>query len=430
MSESIQHRTLLKHPVIASFLWMKWLRIRKFYYVGLVTYFLFVSLLTLLIMLEYGGCKIRPVENCSEDLDTSVLRVVVGVFVVLLFGLEVVQAAVSFKRYVASPENIGQNLILVLTAVLVLETNLSFEAGRHLAALLLVLTWMEFLIYFGLHPSRNTKVFMFYSVASSFCKFLLWYVFIIIAFALSFYIMFHTDYEGAESNEDYPFFDNIGSCLTKSMAMFVGELEFSDIPFTNNPISTIMFIAFIFFIVVVLMNLLKGLAVSDITIIRDEAEVLSLKSQVDLISYWESILLNDPYNFLTSWPRVLAALPSLSCCFWMRRIPGCESFVSRMTGGTKILLFFQCLPMKTATFYPNKRVPSCNPYKKRVRVEPESQHEDSPHLEVRRDILETAKMLILSQQRDEENNSNTTVLNKISELEAKIDNLLKSISGQ
>merc|ERR1712029_883353 len=114
----------------------------------------------------------------------------------------------------------------------------------------------------------------------------------------------------------------------------------------------------------------------------------------------------------------------------MRRIPGCESFVSRMTGGTKILLFFQCLPMKTATFYPNKRVPSCNPYKKRVRVEPESQDDSSPSLEVRKDILETAKMLILSQQRDEENNSNTTVLNKISELEVKIDNLLKSISGQ
>jgi hypothetical protein len=33
--------------------------------------------------------------------------------------------------------------------------------------------------------------------------------------------------------------------------------------------------------------------------------VLSLKSQVDLISYWESILLNDPYSFLTSWPKVM-----------------------------------------------------------------------------------------------------------------------------
>ena len=222
----------------------------------------------------------KLVENCSEELDTSVLRVVVGVFVVILFCLELVQVAVSFKRYIASLENIGQNLILVLTAVLVLETNLSFEAGRHIAALLIVLSWLMFLIYFGLHPSLNTKVFMFYSVASSFLKFLLWYVFVIIAFALSFYIMFHTDYEGSEPNDEYPFFDNIGSCLTKSMAMFVGELEFSDIPFTNNPISTIMFIAFIFFIVVVLMNLLNGLAVSDITIIRDEAEVLSLKSQV------------------------------------------------------------------------------------------------------------------------------------------------------
>merc|ERR1712155_256877 len=98
---------------------------------------------------------------------------------------------------------------------------------------------------------RRRMVFwtMFSREATSFCKFLLWYVFVIIAFALSFYIMFHTDYEGAESNEDYPFFDDIGSCMTKSLAMFVGELEFSDIPFTNNPISTIMFIAFIFFIV-------------------------------------------------------------------------------------------------------------------------------------------------------------------------------------
>ena len=430
MSESAQHRTLLKHPVISSFLWMKWQRIRKFFYVGLVFYFLFVASLTLLIMLDYGGCSIRPggdYQSCPQSLDTTVLRILVGVFVALLFGLEVVQVAVSFKRYVASLENIVQNTILLLTAILILDTNMTFQTGRHIAAVLIVGSWLMFLIYFGLHPSLNTKVFMFYSVATSFCKFLLWYVFVIIAFALSFYIMFHTDYEGAESNEDYPFFDDIGSCMTKSLAMFVGELEFSDIPFTNNPISTIMFIAFIFFIVVVLMNLLNGLAVSDITIIRDEAEVLSLKSQVDLISYWESILLNDPYNFLTSWPRLLASLPSLSCCYWVKRMPGCESVLSRLTGGTKILLFYQCLPLKTATFYPNKRVPSCNPYKKRVRVEPESQADFGPELEVRKDILETAKMLILDQQRDEKEDTSSEIIEKIRELEVKLDLILKSV---
>ena len=220
--------------------------------------------------------------------------------------------------------------------------------------------------------------------------------------------------------------DNFFS-LTKSLAMFVGELEFSDIPFSGNPISTVLFIAFIFFIVVVLMNLLNGLAVSDITIIRDEAEVLSLKSQVDLISYWESILLNDPYNFLTSWPKFLSSLPSLSCCFWVKKFPGCESFLSKVTGGTRILLFYECLPLKTATFFPNKRVYSCNPLKKRVRVEPERDQESIPGLEVRKDILENAKMLILQQQRENSEGQDSGLLAKISDLESKIDLILRSI---
>ena len=215
--------------------------------------------------------------------------------------------------------------------------------------------------------------------------------------------------------------------LTKSFAMFVGELEFSDIPFGSNPISTILFIAFIFFIVVVLMNLLNGLAVSDITIIRDEAEVLSLKSQVDLISYWESILLNDPYNFLTSWPKFLSSLPSLSCCFWVKKFPGCESFLSKVTGGTRILLFYECLPLKTATFFPNKRVYSCNPLKKRVRVEPERDQESIPGLEVRKDILENAKMLILQQQRENCDGRDGSLLAKISDLENKIDLILRTV---
>merc|ERR1740123_2730513 len=111
---------------------------------------------------------------------------------------------------------------------------------------------------------------MFYTVFVTFFQFLLWYSFFVIAFALSFYVMFHTDHKNGTKNVDYPFFDEIGTSLLKAAAMFVGELEFSDIPFTDNAISKILF---------VLMNLLNGLAVSDIGLIREEAEVLSLKSQ-------------------------------------------------------------------------------------------------------------------------------------------------------
>eukprot|EP00092_Neocalanus_flemingeri_P015698 GFUD01016992.1.p1 GENE.GFUD01016992.1~~GFUD01016992.1.p1 ORF type:complete len:970 (+),score=249.34 GFUD01016992.1:268-3177(+) len=431
MSESKQHRLLLKHPLISSFLWMKWQRIRSFYYFGLLFYFLFVVFLTTLIMLDYGGCSIQPaVANTQESKEaetcrsnTAALKVIVGVFIICLFIVEIMQIAVSFKRYFASPENLMQNLILLLSTILILDKNLDWEDKRHLAALVIVLSWLECLIYFGLHPSLNTKVFMFYSVVATFFKFLLWYVFFIISFALSFYIMFHTDHKGGEPNADYPFFDKIGPCLTKSFAMFVGELEFSDIPFTNNAISSILFIAFIFLIVVVLMNLLNGLAVSDIGLIREEAEVLSLKSQVDLISYWESILLNDPYNFLTSWPKFLAAMPSLSCCFWVKRVPGCQTFLSKITGGTRILLFYECLPFKTATFFPNKRTRSCNPYKKRVKVEPESHGGHVPGLEVRKDILENAKTLVLDRQRSEENDGQNKLMERMSDMDAKLSTL-------
>jgi len=229
--------------------------------------------------------------------------------------------------------------------------------------------------------------------------------------------MFHTDYKGSTPNPEYTFFDQPATCLTKTIGMFVGELEFSDIPFTTNPISSILFVAFIFLIVVVLMNLLNGLAVSDIGFIRDEAEVLSLKSQVDLISYWESILLNDPYNFLTSWPKYLAAIPSCSFCFWVKRLPGCESFLSKITGGTRILLFYECLPEKTASFFPNKRTHSCNPYMKRIKVE-----QSVAGLEVRKDILENAKNLVLERQREEENDQKK-LMQRIEMMDKKLSKL-------
>lgn len=37
-----------------------------------------------------------------------------------------------------------------------------------------------------------------------------------------------------EVNPEYKFFDEIGTCIVKTSAMFVGELEFSDIPFRKS----------------------------------------------------------------------------------------------------------------------------------------------------------------------------------------------------
>ena len=116
MSESRQHRALLKHPLISSFLWMKWQRIRSYYYFLLAAYAIFVLLLSALVLLEYGGCSIvaslvgnqtsgseeetEAASNCErKEVSTIVLRVLLGLFLVGLATVELVQMAVSIKRY-------------------------------------------------------------------------------------------------------------------------------------------------------------------------------------------------------------------------------------------------------------------------------------------------------------------------------------------
>ena len=72
--------------------------------------------------------------------------------------------------------------------------------------------------------------------------------------------------------------------MAKTTTMFVGELEFSDIPINLDsslaPLAYVYFLSFVFLIVVVLMNLLNGLAVSDTGIIRDKAEIFSYRYEV------------------------------------------------------------------------------------------------------------------------------------------------------
>jgi hypothetical protein len=84
------------------------------------------------------------------------------------------------------------------SALLVLDEGgqLDWEARRHLAAIMIVLSWSEFLILVGQHPSLSTNVTMLFTVVSTFFRFLLWYTLFIVAFAFSFYIMFHTDHPG------------------------------------------------------------------------------------------------------------------------------------------------------------------------------------------------------------------------------------------
>merc|ERR1711894_261343 len=118
---------------------------------------------------------------------------------ILLIGLivrEFVQLMASLKRYILSPENWIEVSMIILVALLLFyqDTKDGIELKRHLAAFAIVLSWTELITLFGKHPklSRyNVYVTMLYQVITTFCFFLLWYAFFIVAFGLGFYILLH-----------------------------------------------------------------------------------------------------------------------------------------------------------------------------------------------------------------------------------------------
>merc|ERR1719150_3380135 len=153
---------------------------------------------------------------------------------------------------------------------------------------------------------------MFSTVSFNFMVFLAWYIFIIVAFGLTFFFIL----SGSEENG---YFQDPEKSMMKTVIMsLTGELEFENIDFGNEkPLyGKLVYLLWVFFIMLVLVNLLNGLAVSDISLIQKEAEILSYVSRVEQIAFIESILLGDPFKLLNNWPPFA----------WAQKLPACSCF--------------------------------------------------------------------------------------------------------
>merc|ERR1712012_183159 len=292
----------------------------------------------------------------------------------LLATREFFQIGVSLRRYVLSPENWIEVFTIIFTGIVLFHSgdeaskDYVVTLKRHFSAIAIVLSWTELITLVGKHPKLtryNVYVTMFYKVLGTFCFFLLWYAFFIIAFGLAFYIMLRKDNGSPLDPEAMIFFNKPWLALVKTSTMFVGELEFSDIPIDEendlSPLAYIFLLCFVFLIVVVLMNLLNGLAVSDTGIIQEEAEIVTYISRVDTISYTESVLLGDPFGFLTNWPafKWLKNVPNMSCCKPLHQNKTFSTMFHKITGATGILLFYSFMEEASLTFEPNEKSYQC-----------------------------------------------------------------------
>ncbi|XP_034482338.1 transient receptor potential channel pyrexia [Drosophila innubila] len=285
----VGQKRILMHPLCETFLFLKWRRIRKFFLLSLAYHTCFVLLFTLYVIGVYVRCC-KPGETCLAPGYVSTIGYFVIVLNILLLGKELFQMAHGLHGYAKYWENWLQWTIVF--GVLLCVTPETLWTGdlltvpmwqHHVAAVVILLVWLELMMLVGRFPIFGVYVQMFTKVAVNFGKFLLAYICLLIAFGLSFAVLFN----------DYPAFENITWSFMKSFTMMSGELEFEDIFYGDYAVkfpvtSHIIFLAFVLLVTVILTNLMLGLAVSDIQGLQVSASLDRLVRQAELVSRLES----------------------------------------------------------------------------------------------------------------------------------------------
>jgi ankyrin repeat protein len=312
IAESKFHSDLLTHPVMSSFLILKWENLRFVFLSDVAFYLAFLFFLTVYILysepnkLSDGGAANNTTDPFSFN-DTSLtsgmnesnvlpqpqrtdqffLWLCLMVLLILLTLREIVQLFVHRWFYIQSPENWLQILLIIATFISCSGVADGMEIELHSSAFALLLGWSELLVLSGRLPLLSIQQKMFKRVSRTFLWYMMGYFPLLIAFALSFYILFRVS-AGPYGNKH---FRNPLLSLSKTIIMFSGELDASNLSFeTWEFTSHVIFLLFVVLVAIILLNLLNGLAVNDTEEITKVAQTLSLESRVRLLSRIEGLV--------------------------------------------------------------------------------------------------------------------------------------------
>ncbi|BFG04452.1 transient receptor potential cation channel protein painless [Drosophila madeirensis] len=294
IAESKELRHLLQHPLISSFLFLKWHRLSVIFYLNFLLYTLFTASIITHTLLKF------------HESEHTALTALFGLFswigIVYLIVREVIQFAMSPLLHFWSITNLMEVALIVLSILTCMEASYDKETQRVLAVFTILLVSLEFCLLVGSLPvlSISTHMLMLRAVSSSFIKSFALYSIFVLTFSLCFYILFgkpqvdtkDSTPEPAKEGEDDGHFNTFSvpiEALIKTIVMLTGEFDASDIKF-DSVYTYLIFLLFVFFMTIVLFNLLNGLAVSDTQAIKAQAELNGAIVRTNLLTRYEQVL--------------------------------------------------------------------------------------------------------------------------------------------
>lgn len=295
ISKSNDLKQLMMHPLIASFLSLKWNRLALFFYVNFLLCAFFALITVTYILMFYND------HNASTT--KEVMRVIIFLLTIYIGAREMYQFTFAPMSYLKSLENYLECTLVVLVMLILFDV-CSDSWRRIFAATSILLIAIEIFLLAGSLPfwSFCTHYVMLKTVTWSFLKSLSLYAIILLAFSLSFFTLLHEPFEensteksgDIESEDDgdgdFNKFTNPWLSLMKTLVMSTGEFDVASINFKTNSFSYFVFIIFLFLVSIVLLNLLNGLAVSDTQVIKSEAELTNFIRRAQVLARYECVL--------------------------------------------------------------------------------------------------------------------------------------------
>ncbi|CRK86613.1 CLUMA_CG000450, isoform A [Clunio marinus] len=317
ISENSDLRSLILHPVLSSFLFLKWSKLSLLFYANLLLFSTFMVSLIVFIVL----CQSIPPADRDDSGVYCLFFYLSIISLILLMLREVFQCMLSVKHYFKNPINLLEIILIILGWTVIIqssEVNDDDDATqRILRAVTILFAAYEFLQLVGTLPilSVSTHMVILKKVAVTFLKSIALYSILLLAFALSFYTLFG----GKNSNEkedetttiepnssaipsgcckqddddgEFNSFGYPGIAIIKTFVMLTGEFDASSLDLDRNGISySIIFLLFVFLITIVLFNLLNALAVDDTHVIKSEGQLVDLCQRINVLTEYERIIL-------------------------------------------------------------------------------------------------------------------------------------------
>lgn len=215
-------KNLLTHPLVETFIHLKWISSSVFFYINILLYLLYLLSFTILAdwtaTMKYDFPKNSTstegadreddtiMEYCGRDIACNIyvwffLYIFCVVCLLIFTFREIVQFHGGGWRYIKSSENKTEVMTLVCTwiYIVIVPTKMGFEWEQIFAAIAVFCAWIEMTLMIGRVPSIGIFTFMMFKVVHQVIKFFFVYATTLIAFALAFHLLLIRD-EDSDGN--------------------------------------------------------------------------------------------------------------------------------------------------------------------------------------------------------------------------------------